>query len=51
MAWRIVIGAESAMEAEESVRDAEMSALVVTVNDFVAENAWAAEESGIPYGG
>lgn len=51
MAWGIVMGAGSAMEAEESVRDAEMSASVVTVNDFVSENAWAAEESGIPYEG
>lgn len=51
MARGTVIGAESAMEAEESVRDAEMSALVVTVNDFVSENAWAAEESEILYEG
>lgn len=41
------MGAESAMEAGESVRDAEMSALVVTVNDFVFENAWGAEGSGL----
>lgn len=45
------MGAGSAMEAEESVRDAGMSASVVTVNGFVSENAWVAEESGIPYEG
>ena len=45
------MGAESAMEDGESVRDAERSALVVTVNDFVFENAWAAGESGLPYEG
>lgn len=43
------MGGGSAKEAEESAHDAEMSALVATVNDFVLENAWAAEESGIPY--
>lgn len=37
MAWGIVMGAESAMEAEESVRDSDMSALVVTANGFVSE--------------